>query len=533
MLPEHGFPNTRFRARSFGSVPSDVVLGWDLAQVERSGPLGLPLTAGGPRNLLTFLTSASGEGALAANYLLESLTASRFGPRGGRYGLRGAWTLAPGHWLQLGFESGAPFPLRVMHRLLGRANFGFSWYEFFPMELEDLSAESSFTGFDPMTSREHADILIHKGDLIALAILGLMGQDKVAEFLALMRSRHGGGTFELDDLIAAMTETDPTMDPYVEHFMRESTLPGFIASDLRVVRLADDENGQPRYQLSVHVRNDEEAPGVAGISLRSSTYDPLEWGDLSPVLGNTSLELGVVTQSPPHEVRLETFLSQNRRIMRLALPKIDPETIAQGEPFRGARPSDWMPPDLGIVVDDLDPGFSVVQPPRKRLLDFGGDEEERATVAEYSDDAGEHRWRRQEHADTASWGRYRRTLTRVRAGSGEGTASFRAELPTSGAWRLSYHLPGSSASSRTRSVVSLFRRVDDSLGTLDLEVEVAGRRIPVGFDASSAVPGWNDLGTFDLPAGQVTVAVSDATTGDIVVADAVRWELMAPERSDR
>ena len=534
MLPEHGFPNTRFRARSFGSVPSDVVLGWDLAQVERSGPLGLPLTAGGARNLLTFLTSASGEGALAANYVLESLTASRFAPRRGRYGLRGAWTLAPGHWLQLGFESGAPLPLRVMHRLLGRATFSFIWYEFFPMELEDLSAQLSFTGFDPTASRDHADILIHKGDLIALAIQGLMGQDKVAEFLALMRSRHGGGTFELDDFIAAMTETDPTMAPYIEHFMRESTLPGFIASDLRVVRLADDQNGQPRYQLSVHVRNDEEAPGVAGISFRSSTYDPWEWGDLSPVPGNTSLELGVVTQSPPDEVRLETFLSQNRRIMRLALPNIDSETIVPGEPFRRARPSDWTPPDLGIVVDDLDPGFSVVQPPRKRLrLDFGGDEKERATVAEYSDYAGENRWRRQEHADTASWGKYRRTLTRIRAGSGQGSASFRAELPTSGAWRLSYHLPGSSASNRTRSAMSLFRRTDDSLGTLDLEIQVAERRTPVSFDASTAVSGWNDLGTFDLLAGPVTVAVSDATTGDIVVADAVRWERVSHENVGR
>ena len=252
-----------------------------------------------------------------------------------------------------------------MHRLLGDATYDFNWYQFYPMELEDRSAELSFTGFDPTTSWEHADILIYKGDLIASAIQALMGRDKVAEFLALMRSRHGGGTFELDDFMAAMADTDPAIAPYIEHFMSESALPGFLASDLRIERLADDESGRPRYQLAVHVRNDEPVPGVAGISFRSDARAALaafERGGFYHVPGNTSLELGVVIRSPPREVRLETFLSQNRRIMRLALPQIDSESTAPGEPFRGARPSDWMPPDLGIVVDDLDPGFSVVQP---------------------------------------------------------------------------------------------------------------------------------------------------------------------------
>lgn len=530
MLPEHGFPNSRLGARS-GTISGDARLAWDLASVEIFAPHELPLTAGGARNLLTFLTSASGEGALASNYLLQSLAAERFAPSVGRFGMRGVRTVVPGHWLQLGFEPGAPLPLRVMHRLLGSATFSFNWYRFFPMELEDLSAGLSFAGFDPTASREHADILIHKGDLIAHAIRGLMGRDKVAEFLALMRSRHGGGTFELDDFIAAMTETDPAMALYIGHFMRASTLPGFLASDLRVVRLADDENGQPRYQISVHVRNDEAAPGVAGISLFSSESDALQRGDVSPVPGNTSLELGVVTRSPPREVRLETYLSKNRRIMRLVLREIDSETIVPGEPFQGARASDWLPPDLGIVVDDLDPGFSVVQPSRKSLrLGFGGDEEDRATVREYDGDAGERRWRRQEHTDTVSWGKYRRTLTRIRAGTGEGSASFRAELPTSGTWRLSYHLPGPTASKRTRSDLSLFWRATDSLGTLDLEIVASERRTPVNFDATIAVPGWNDLGTFELPAGPVTAVVSDATTGDIVVADAVRWKRVPVDR---
>ena len=96
-------------------------------------------------------------------------------------------------------------------------------------------------------------------------------------------------------------------------------------------------SSRPRYQLSVHVRNDEPVPGVAGISFRSSdaraTLAAFGQRGFSHVPGNTSLELGVVIRSPPREVRLETFPSQNRRIMRLALPEIDSETIAPGNRF--------------------------------------------------------------------------------------------------------------------------------------------------------------------------------------------------------
>ena len=155
MLPEHGLPTRRIAAQPrYGSVPEDTRLLWDMADAAGRGPHAIPLPAGASRNLLPFLTSASGEGALAANYLLESLTAWRF---------RGARTVAPGHWLQLGFAAGAPLPLRVMHRLTGTATFSFNWYLFFPMALEDRSAGFSFTNFDPTESIENADMLIHKG----------------------------------------------------------------------------------------------------------------------------------------------------------------------------------------------------------------------------------------------------------------------------------------------------------------------------------------------------------------------------------
>ena len=55
------------------------------------------------------------------------------------------------------------------------------------------------------------------------------------------------------------------------------------------------------------------------------------------------------------------------------------------------------------------------------------------------------------------------------------------------------------------------------------DIVAADAETPVEFDAAAATAGWNDLGEFTLPAGEVALFVSNRTTGSFVVADAVRW----------
>ena len=61
------------------------------------------------------------------------------------------------------------------------------------------------------------------------------------------------------------------------------------------------------------------------------------------------------------------------------------------------------------------------------------------------------------------------------------------------------------------------------LGRYDLTVSAGQRAWSLEFDSSAAERGWNDLGTFDLSAGTVRLRVSDATDGESVIADAIRW----------
>ena len=55
----------------------------------------------------------------------------------------------------------------------------------------------------------------------------------------------------------------------------------------------------------------------------------------------------------------------------------------------------------------------------------------------------------------------------------------------------------------------------------------------IEFDGSGAAGGWNKLGEFDIKSPQVSVVVSNHTDGDAVIADAIRWLQSTPGPASR
>jgi hypothetical protein len=49
----------------------------------------------------------------------------------------------------------------------------------------------------------------------------------------------------------------------------------------------------------------------------------------------------------------------------------------------------------------------------------------------------------------------------------------------------------------------------------------------IEFNSKTASTGWNFAGYVNIPEGEITVAVSNKTDGDFVVADAIQWSLYA------
>ena len=510
LLAEHGLPSARWTARHrpLDDPTSAQAQNTLLDRIDRTGANGIPLSAGFARNLLPFLARATGEGALALNYLIEALTAQL---------TFNTHVVAPGAWLHASVPHNS-IVVKAILRAMGTATVRSAWFGFLPEAVETLSEGTALKDLDG--SPAHVDVLIHKGRHIAALLQGVLGIEKTTRLLALMRERHAGGTYKLTDFLGALHEADSRLPPLIEHYVRETALPGFVASPVRVARIRDDENGRPRYQMAVHVQNAEPAPGVVAILWRTGD-DEAQWhvGPHAIVPGAASIEIGATSAVVPRETQLATFLSLNRRALQLALPKLDEEMALDEAPWNGSRTSTWVGLHEGLVVDDLDAGFSVTASAQTgfRL----GEQPDRSTSsADIPAYGGRARgWQRASNSHAAAWGRYRKTYARTPPGDGSLRAHFNAVLPTAGRWRLSYHLPGN-----TVAYVRYGRRHHRALGELDIRLGRDGDETRLAFDGRDAVVGWNDLGTFDLPAGTVRVTVSDETTGDVVIADAVRWQ---------
>lgn len=375
-----------------------------------------------------------------------------------------------------------------------------------------------------------ADTLGLKGTRIALGLGENLGRRGVAMLLAELSERFAGRSYRWSDLVAVGEAIGAPVDAMFGDWLHASATPGFLVSSARVARLADDVTGRPRYSSRVQVRNDEAATGAVFLGT-----DRQAWGERTDpvrVGPHSSVEVSMVTIEPPSQLWLHSYFSLNRAPIQLAIQD-DVEDGETSESFVPVRPSDWTPTMSGLVVDDLDPGFSVET-----------DDDVAAgeglwglyrTEMEFDQGLPRHWWYLEERLGGAwsreevysSWGKYRHTMARAGSGDGERRAVFSTELPHAGTWRLQFHIP--------TDPVPQMPDMDDSwppfsslLGRYDMWLRTAQGDTPIEFDGSGAAGGWNELGEFDIESPQVSVVVSNRTDGDAVIADAIRWLKSTP-----
>jgi ABC-type transport system involved in multi-copper enzyme maturation permease subunit len=394
----------------------------------------------------------------------------------------------------------------------------------------DAALGQSLTEMDPWEDpKRSVDVLALKSTALAHSILDGAGRQKVGRMLAALVRDHRGSAFDLDDVRAAAAEAEIDLEALLGDFLHETALPGFLVSAARLDRLRDDDQGLPQYQTRLFLRNGEPVPGL--LRLRYSTGQDQQrptWETSEPVRvpAHSSLELGLVTSKPPTQLFVSPYLSLNRRDFPVELPEVDEEKTVDIEPLRGARPADWTPrfaDPSQIVIDDLDDGFRIDEAEEGGGLRLGGglagafrpeDEIDQGLPAQRMG-APPRRWSRAELDD--AWGRYRRTLALIAKGDGARAATFAAELPRAGRWRVELHLPPRPTG--REAVLNQGWRY----GSYDLALHQNGDDRPIEFDAGAAEPGWSSLGDFQLDRGAVEVTLSDDTSGSVVIADALRF----------
>ena len=552
LMNERAFPTARFdvgfrRLKRQGEVNVDDFKINVLERYFRNDFAGGDPFVGFATNIMRFQTDVGNGGmsATALAFVVDRLVDLRLT---GRAGFFTAHLFTPDHGTSLGrigqaatraFEIGG----RSNSALDAVANRPVVWDLALATALADLDPEDDPAGV--------LDTLALKGSAVAQSIFDALGNERTGMLLSELRRRHAGGHYDLDAFYEAADSVGVDLRSLLGDWLNDAALPGFLASPARMVRLPDTARGGARFETRVHIRNDEPVPGLLRLRYATARWIKTKGrgtmlSDPVRVPGNSSVEVALVTGSPVAQLSMAPYLALNRTDVRLAVETSDSPGV---EGFSGVRPSDWLPPvEPGIVVDDLDEGFDVERRPRGNLFRFGDIVAEPGGLQgemdhgmpEYllskatgrTDVLFDGEWRRQEVP--SSFGKYRRTVARASAGEGHARALFSTVLPGAGRWRLHYHMPAVQKAVKGRL---RFRGQPKGLlvvqGEYDMTLEFGdGEAREIAFDATAAEQGWNDLGSFELPKGPVRLVVSNRTTGDVVLADAIRWRPVNHMRID-
>ena len=438
LLREVGFPLARLDAplasgetRGYADDPKVNVL----ETFFRGDPGGGDLRLNLARDLLFAQTGAEGEGALALEFVCQDVVVRLMTGSGGYF--------TP-HLVTAGGLADLSPLLAILSRNGSSAAIGYTLRK----DARDRASTWRWarqTSLADLNAREDAEKAFHalalKGQATGQALYAAMASGK-GEFMSALRARFAGQTFSGDDFNAVAAAVGTPVGPLLGDWIHDKSLPGFVASPLSIIRLTDTREGGPRYQTLVHVHNGEAAGGLLRVrymvrdgtsstGIRNHRSRPIR------VEAHASVEIGMVVPGPPQAGWVEPYLSLNQGYLALPQPSFDPRAQSPAEAFTGTRDSDWRPfPDGEIVVDDLDPGFSIATDQGAPATTAGQDEglPEYTMFADLPQD-----WTRL--PVNSAWGRYRHTVAVTRTVSGPSGVVFAAELPTAGRWRVDYHLP--------------------------------------------------------------------------------------------
>ncbi len=384
-------------------------------------------------------------------------------------------------------------------------------------------------------NQQDFELLMLKCSAIARALLDANGIDKIVAWLGSIRKTFFGTNFTYSDLLDKAQQHGLVVDPFLTEWIHTSKLPGYSFSHIAIARMEDDANGSPQYQTSVHIRNTEDVAGY--VRLRYPNERTSDWRypiltdtPLIKVESQTAKRINLVTPYEPRMVYLDPGLSLNRNEIALtrSSPSIEERLDSTVDPFE--EESSWLPAiDIGIIVDDLDPGFVVFQSNpnlnrKTRVGPVGWIREPRLAgeldngLPSYSGNfyMFEYRWTPGLwHRQTieGGHGNYRTTTAQiwVRRGLELPKAVFGAHVPESGLWNLDYHFPHSTQDNWMQE------------GVYELNVKDESTSSPVFVKVSDLRRGWNKIGEFNLNAGTVHVEFVGASNIWRATADAIRW----------
>jgi ABC-type transport system involved in multi-copper enzyme maturation permease subunit len=523
LMREMGFPTARFdsafrKPESFKGMEGGIQQAeWERLKTFFTNDFsGGNILSGGSQNFFLNQTSAKGPEGLALNYVMEILSNLLIGETKSYFS---AHILADE--TGLGRVAGAIASSYVSDPSRQRSIVDTTISSVISQpEVWEQALDVSLKDMDPWENPARTiDVLTLKANAVAQSILDTMGREKTLQLLATIRNDHIGQSFSLDDMLKAGNTLGYNLAEILGDWLGSTDLPGFVCEKAEIYRIPDSEDGNPRYQLLFTIRNDESAPGLFRF-----VYEYLEAGGKTEYVksepirlaGKSTVQFGKVVSRYPGQIFLEPYLSLNRNRFLLTLNTSELEKIKKTEAIEGIKELPYsQPQESCIVIDDLDPGFDVIEAEKDNGMRIRARENRRLATDQGLPITPSYilpkTWSRL--ANTNSYGKYRHTLAVVRAGEGEKKAVFETDIKQAGKWDLELFIPRKNNIYPNRKWGTYHLVITDGNGDAH-EIE---------FDSKAASTGWSLAGSIDLPQGETILTISDKTDGQFVVADAIRW----------
>ncbi|MCY4143096.1 MAG: hypothetical protein OXG08_05320 [Gammaproteobacteria bacterium] len=488
-----------------------------------------------PEHLWTHVTSATGDHAEALDQVVLALisfltsTPQQFFSVYSTFHVANTTAVSP-YTLNYGSDPDgwAPYQFEVRESEVSYGKRQSIWTY---MEGNGLSELPSSNG-----NQRDLELMLTKTNAIADGLLHANGIEKILGWLTALRLQFAGQNYTFDDLIQFAKEHEIVYDPFLTEWLEETPLPAYAFKLVSMERISDDEHGGPRYQTSLVVRNVGPISGFIRVEYPHDQNADRRFPFLLStegirIEGNSASQINVVNSYALNRLSVVPHLSLNRQPMTL-WPNA--ESISESpdeEPAPFEESSTWIPSSNGIVVDDLDSGFSANQTVPKitqsaNLGPFDWFREHRLEIelegglpswgqmygSGYWGTTTRQLWNR--FAIESAYGKYRRTSTSLwnTHSTTFPTVSFEAKTPEASLWRLEYHIPATRFIMGRRNTMKYQFVVSNESTTYDVE-----------FESNPETPGWHELGQFQLTAGPVGVELVRAVGYGPVFADAIRW----------
>ena len=310
------------------------------------------------------------------------------------------------------------------------------------------------------------------------------------------------------------------LDGLVREWYHRRGTPAFILRDMEVLQVTGQE--RESYQIRFKVYNPSETDGF--LSLRFMSYSGA-WTERLLVPAGQAYEFRIPSDGLPSTINLKTNISQNIPSGRLYRFQGTSGTTRDTASGRFPISLEAFQPAPGeIIVDNEDAGFSTQESQqRHKLKDLLRKKPKETPQYTYLFPI------RPEWTATSMdccYGDIVRSAMFKKKGTGQATATWRTELPEEGYYEISVW---NARDENSYVTIVTEEGKEEKMGRgqrYTVQAEGQEAEEPVIVDMEAEKNDWVSLGQFYLPAGEVSVTLTDETEGIYVIADAIKFRLV-------